>query len=52
MSYKVIPTLKFTKQAKRLIKKYQSLKKELQLLGDELAQSPDFGTSLGNIHIK
>ena len=48
MSYKVIPTLKFIKQVKRLIKKYQSLKNELQLLEKELSANPTLGTGLGN----
>jgi mRNA-degrading endonuclease RelE of RelBE toxin-antitoxin system len=48
MSYSVqtIPT--FRKEAKRLLKKYPSLKSELEQLGQLLAENPDFGTPLGN----
>jgi mRNA-degrading endonuclease RelE of RelBE toxin-antitoxin system len=48
MSYSVqtIPT--FRKEAKRLLKKYPSLKTELEQLGNLLAEKPDFGTPLGN----
>ena len=48
MSYSVIPTLKFKKQAKRLIKKYASLKDELRELENILIAHPKAGTSLGN----
>jgi mRNA-degrading endonuclease RelE of RelBE toxin-antitoxin system len=48
MSYNIIPTDKFKKEAKRLIKKYPSLKQELIDLSATLALNPDFGTSLGN----
>lgn len=48
MSYKVIPVDKFKKEAKRLIKKYPSLKSELAQLSNILSIQPDTGTPLGN----
>ncbi len=48
MSFSVIPSDKFKKEAKRLIKKYPSLKQELIYLGDILGNNPETGTSLGN----
>jgi mRNA-degrading endonuclease RelE of RelBE toxin-antitoxin system len=48
MSYSVIPIERFKKEAKRLIKKYPSLKSELTELNETLARNPETGTSLGN----
>ena len=48
MSYNVIPSGKFKKEAKRLIKKFPSLKQELLDLSIILSQQPDTGISLGN----
>jgi mRNA-degrading endonuclease RelE of RelBE toxin-antitoxin system len=48
MSYSVIPSDKFKKEAKRLIKKFPSLKQELLELGEGLSNEPDNGTPLGN----
>ena len=48
MSYSVIPIDKFKKEAKRLVKKYPSLKKELAELNELLISDPTIGTSLGN----
>ncbi|MES2005991.1 MAG: hypothetical protein V4450_15845 [Bacteroidota bacterium] len=48
MNYKVIPVDKFKKEAKRLIKKYPSLKIELTELSESLSIEPIQGTSLGN----
>jgi len=48
MSYNVKSIAVFEKQAKRLIKKYASLKNELSILGKELAEKPQQGTALGN----
>ena len=48
MSYNVIPIEKFKKEAKRLIRKYPSLRNELQQLSEELPENPALGTSLGN----
>lgn len=48
MSFSVIPSEKFKKKAKRLIKKFPSLKQELAILGNELSQNPELGIALGN----
>lgn len=48
MSYKIEITENFKKEAKKLIKKYASLKSEIAELGNELAKNPTFGTPLGN----
>ena len=48
MSYSVIPIEKFKKEAKRLVKKYPSLKKKLSELSSLLQATPTAGTSLGN----
>ena len=48
MSYSVILTDNFIKEAKPLVKKYASLKKELDELFTELEQNPTLGTPLGN----
>jgi mRNA-degrading endonuclease RelE of RelBE toxin-antitoxin system len=48
MSYKIIPTEKFKKEAKRLLKKYTSLKDDLFELNNELVNNPTLGISLGN----
>jgi mRNA-degrading endonuclease RelE of RelBE toxin-antitoxin system len=48
MSYKVIPVDKFKKEAKRLIKKYPSLKVELVEVANSLSEEPTLGTPLGN----
>lgn len=47
MNYRVIPTPTFVKDAKRLVKKYPSLKQELQSLNQALSSTPDMGKSLG-----
>jgi mRNA-degrading endonuclease RelE of RelBE toxin-antitoxin system len=47
MSYKVETIPNFEREAKRLIKKYRSLKKELSELVSELQENPDSGTSIG-----
>lgn len=47
MSYKVKTTDVFEKQAKRLIKKYVSLKAELLHLVKELKENPEQGTAIG-----
>ena len=47
MSYKVKTTDVFEKQAKRLIKKYVSLKAELLHLVQELKENPEQGTAIG-----
>ena len=48
MSYNVIPTPDFKKLFKRLIKKYPSLKSDLDELIEVLSENPDTGTALGN----
>ncbi len=48
MSYKIELTDNFKKEAKKLIKKYISLKSEIEKLGNKLSENPTFGTSLGN----
>lgn len=48
MSYSIILTDQFKKEAKKLVKKYRTLKTELQALGDELSENPTAGTPLGN----
>lgn len=48
MSFEVLASENFTKEAKRLSKKYKSLKVELEVLGEELSENPTLGTALGN----
>lgn len=48
MKYNIIPVDKFKKEAKRLVKKYPSLKSELVELSDVLTETPKLGTALGN----
>lgn len=48
MSYQIELTDNFKKEARRLTKKYPSLKTELAELGKELAENPKLGTPLGN----
>lgn len=47
MSYNVIPTKRFEKEIKRLVKKFHSLKKGYIALIEQLEQNPVMGTSLG-----
>lgn len=47
MSYSVIPTPRFKREAKKLLKKYTSLKGELSELTEILQANPEHGTSLG-----
>lgn len=47
MSYEVIVTSNFQKQARPLVKKYHSLRDELNELADLLAANPQMGTPLG-----
>lgn len=46
MSFSVIPTDKFKKEAKRLARKHPSLKEELAELNDTLTNNPETGTRL------
>ena len=48
MSYKISSIPLFDKQAKRLAKKYPSLKNDLTELFKSLAEDPEQGISLGN----
>jgi len=48
MSYNVKTIAVFERQAKRLAKKYASLKEELLELSQQLAENPEMGTPLGN----
>ena len=48
MSCSVIPSEKFKKEAKRLIKKFPSLKQELAGLSTTLTNEPETGTPMGN----
>ena len=48
MSYKVELSDNFKKEAKRLVKKYRSLKSEIADLITELEANPTKGTPLGN----
>jgi mRNA-degrading endonuclease RelE of RelBE toxin-antitoxin system len=48
MKFSVIPSDKFKKEVKRLIKKFPSLKKELSELASVLESEPRNGTPLGN----
>ncbi len=47
MNYKVIPTPRFKRQAKKLLKKYSSLPAELQAFEQDLMANPEQGQSLG-----
>jgi hypothetical protein len=48
MSYKIEATPHFLNEAKKLSKKYPSLKKDISALAEALAENPTIGTSLGN----
>lgn len=48
MSYKVIAIPEFRRQLKKLSKKYRSLKTELTVLFEALAETPTLGTPIGN----
>jgi mRNA-degrading endonuclease RelE of RelBE toxin-antitoxin system len=48
MSYKIITIKPFDRQAKRLMKKYSSLKSDLIKLISELQEAPTYGKALGN----
>jgi len=48
MSYNIIATSEFLKEAKKLGKKYRSLKEDLAVLIEELQQNPTLGTALAD----
>lgn len=52
MSYNISTIPLFDKQARKLAKKYPSLKSDLSRLVDSLADSPEQGTPLGNNFFK
>lgn len=52
MSYSISSIPLFDKQAKRLAKKYPSLKKDLAGLIEKLTDEPEQGTALGNSFYK
>ena len=52
MSFSVIPTGRFKKEAKRLSKKFPSLKEELAELSKTLTIQPDVGTPLATTPTK
>jgi len=47
MSYKILTIPPFDSQLKRLVKKYPSLKREIEELGNDLSENPVQGTALG-----
>lgn len=47
MNFKIIPHRHFLKDVKRLLKKYRSLKNDLQTLQDELNGNPLSGVDMG-----
>ena len=48
MSYSILPTHRFEKELKRLVKKFPSLKIEYKELIEEIEQNPEAGTFIGN----
>ncbi len=48
MSYKIVPTDNFSKELKRLTKKYPSLKQEIEEFSSELLDNPTIGTPIGH----
>jgi mRNA-degrading endonuclease RelE of RelBE toxin-antitoxin system len=48
MSFKVLPTHRFEKELKRLVKKFPSLKGEFAELIREIHQNPELGIPIGN----
>jgi len=48
MNFEIITTPYFEREAKKLLKKYPSIKDDLAALGEELSKSPTLGTPLGN----
>ena len=48
MSYKIVPTPEFVKEAKKLAKKFPKLPWDLEVLQNLLLENPKAGTHLGN----
>ena len=47
MKTEIVITNNFSKEAKKLLKKYKSLKSELRELNEELLRNPKLGTPIG-----
>ena len=47
MSYNILTSGNFVRELKRLAKKYPSLKQDMALLGESLAENPEQGSPLG-----
>ena len=52
MAYEIRTTEKFEKEARKLIRKFPSLKTELKILAESLSIQPEQGTSLGKNFFK
>lgn len=48
MSYKIVPTDNFSRELKRLTKKYPSLKQKIKEFSNELLDNPAIGTPIGH----
>lgn len=48
MSYSIVPTHRFEKEIKRLVKKFPSLKNEFAQLIQDISENPQMGTFIGN----
>ena len=48
MSYRIIPTHRFEKEIKRLVRKFPSLKNEFSELINAIQTNPEFGIYIGN----
>jgi mRNA-degrading endonuclease RelE of RelBE toxin-antitoxin system len=48
MSYKILPTPRFEKDVKRLLKKHPSIKKDLADLINQIAENPTLGIPIGH----
>jgi hypothetical protein len=48
MNYSILPTHRFGKELKRLVKKFPSLKIEFKELIEELTKNPQAGIFIGN----
>jgi len=48
MSYSIVPTLRFEKELKRLVKKFPSLKNEFSQLLTAIGADPHAGSFIGN----
>ncbi|MEQ8905552.1 type II toxin-antitoxin system RelE/ParE family toxin [Ekhidna sp.] len=48
MSFKIVPTIRFIKELKKLFKKYPSVKEDVARVEHLLSNNPKTGISLGN----